>query len=184
MPEISPHLRLHNDALSHQAKANVTPIPKPERKQKAQGLQRSQLKRRKPLRHVVVVKASVAHTRWAADDAPAIWHRGIEGTTCVACHERPAVDAHHIIRLQILRKEAQAKGFDFECVRWDTRNRLGLCRHCHSGHHSGKVRLSHDLLWRYARRVYTFAEELELERVLDRDYNAPVFAQVSVGDGT
>lgn len=170
---VSPHLRLGNDALSRQAKADVLPVEKPKPREKGS----SRLRRRKPLRRVVTVKAGVASARLVADEAPAIWHRGIEGTTCVACRKRPAVDAHHIIKVQTLRKEAEARGFDFERARWDTRNRLGLCRQCHSGHHSGKGRLTHDLLWRFARWVYDFAEGLDLEWVLDRDYIAPVYAR-------
>jgi hypothetical protein len=43
---VSPHLRLHNDALSHQAKQGVTPIAKPERREKTPSrLKRTEMKR-------------------------------------------------------------------------------------------------------------------------------------------
>lgn len=158
---------------SSEAKSGVWPIERPAPKSKP----KSTLKRRKPLRRSVTVKAGKVRSRLVPDELPAIWHRGIEGTTCVGCQRRPAVEAHHIIRAQTLRKEAQARGFDFETVRWDARNRLGLCRSCHAEHHSGKQRLSHDLLWRYARWVYAFAEDLGLEFALEREYTAPVYAR-------
>jgi hypothetical protein len=173
LTSLSPHLRLGNDALSAQAKAGVLPVAKPERKEKP----RKPLRRRKPLTSRVTVKAGHIKVRHVPDELPAIWHRGIEGTVCVACQQRPAVDAHHIIKVQTLRKEATRLCFDFETVRWDTRNRLGLCRTCHGDHHSGKARLTHELLWRFAPKVYEFAERLGLEYALERDYASPIFGR-------
>jgi|HubBroStandDraft_6_1064221.scaffolds.fasta_scaffold01839_18 hypothetical protein len=168
---------------SQTAKQNVLPVPRPEPREKARkSLRRKKplksLRRKKPLVSSVTVKAGRVRVRRVPDELPAIWHRGIEGTVCVACKERPATDAHHIIRVQTLRREATARGFDFETVRWDTRNRLGLCRRCHGDHHSGKARLTHELLWRYARRVFTFAENLGLECALEREYASPTFGRV------
>jgi hypothetical protein len=159
---------------SHEAKSGVLPVSRPEPREKA----RKGLKRRKPLVSRVTVKAGRTRVRRVPDELPAIWHRGIEGTVCVACRKRPATDAHHIIRVQTLRKEATGRCFDFETVRWDTRNRLGLCRQCHGEHHSGKARLTHELLWRYARWVYGFAEHLGLECALEREYASPIFGRV------
>lgn len=100
-----------------------------------------------------------------------VWWRGeILGTVCVACETRPAVEAHHIIRLQVLRREANTRGFVFREVAFDRRNRIGLCTDCHTNHHSGARRLPVVLLERVACWVWDFAGELDLTWVLDRDY--------------
>jgi hypothetical protein len=162
-------------ALSHQAKAGVLPVEKPKPREKRP----NRLQRGKPLRRVLVMTAGDKRAKRTVDERRVLWNRAIRGTVCVACQKRPAVEAHHIIREQVLRRYATEHGYDFEDVRFDPRNRLGLCKHCHGEHHSGKARLSHDLLWRFARWVYTFAEEIGLEWTLDREYSAPVFARRS-----
>lgn len=150
-------------APSALAKAGVLPIAKLVKREQPG----RPLARRKPLR--------ARRSRRPASEAG--WHEEILGSVCVACEERPAVEGHHIIRVQVLRREAETRGFVLADVIWDRRNRLPLCRECHAEHHSGKRRLSHDLLYRVARWVYDFAEGLDLEWVLERDYVAPVFAR-------
>lgn len=98
------------------------------------------------------------------------WNMAIRGLPCAACQTKPAVEAHHIIRVQVLARHAASNGYDLDTVRWDGRNRLGLCRDCHANHHGGNGRLPRELLWRYARWVFGFAEDLGLGWALDREY--------------
>jgi hypothetical protein len=115
-------------------------------------------------------KRRIQSGRLTFDDHRAIWHRGIMGLRCQCCAKRPAMDAHHIIPVQVLRRMAATNGYDFEVVRWDNRNRLGLCRQCHGDHHSGKAKLPKSLLWRKAPLVFKFAEQYGLSNVIDRYY--------------
>jgi hypothetical protein len=101
------------------------------------------------------------------------WHRGAAAKHCASCGSRHGIEGHHVIRVQVLRREALARGFDFERARWDPRNRLPLCSHCHAAHHGASRRLSLSLLWKHAPKVFQFARELGLSHVLTRDY-APV----------
>jgi hypothetical protein len=115
-------------------------------------------------------KESLASARRREQRAALRWNLGIRGSVCVACCKRPAVEGHHIIRLQVLRREAKNRGFDFDLVRWDARNRLPLCKHCHANHHSRAAPLSKELLLRVARWVYDFASEHDLTWAIDREY--------------
>lgn len=154
------------------------PIPRPAPREKApsQLKRKTPMKRGKPLRRVVVMTAGDKRTKRVVDERRTRWNRAIRGSVCAACRERPATEAHHIIREQVLRRYASERGFDFDEVRFDGRNRLGLCRDCHANHHSGAKRLSVELLWRSARLVFDFAEGLDLSWVLERDYVAASFA--------
>jgi hypothetical protein len=98
------------------------------------------------------------------------WHAGVEGHLCAVCGRRRAEAGHHIIRVQTLRKEALSRGFDFERVRWDVRNRLAVCGECHERHHKASRRIPLALLRRKAPKVFQFARELGLAHVLQRDY--------------
>ena len=151
------------EALSSQAKAGVMPIPGTPKPEKTP----SRWRRPKPLKP----------SRKRHIPTPEAWFMEIRGSVCVACEQAPAEEAHHIIRVQVLRREAWARKYKLEDVIWDRRNRLPLCKACHADHHSGKRRLSHDLLYKVARWVYEFAEEHGVEHALEREYTAPVYAR-------
>lgn len=160
---LNPLARHGAEALSSQAKAGVLPILKTPKPQKT----RPQWRRVKPIKP----------SRNRRIPTPEEWFIEIRGSVCVACEEPPAEEAHHIIRVQVLRREAWARKYQLEDVIWDRRNRLPLCKECHADHHSGKRRLSHELLYRVARWVYEFAEDLGLESALEREYTAPVYGR-------
>jgi len=133
------------------------PLKRSEPPQRAEALKRSAIRRKR--------RRQSPHEAEAA----ARWHRGIMGLTCVRCRRKPATDAHHIIREQVLKREAFRRGFVFELMRWHVDNRLALCRQCHEDHHHGKP-ISRELLWRCAPRVFAFARRLHIEHVLEREY--------------
>lgn len=134
-------------------------------------------KRRKPpLRRVVIVESEKPRVRLERDDRPVRWSMAVRGLPCAACRSKAAVEAHHIIRVQVLRRYAVSNGYDFDDVQWDGRNRLGLCRDCHANHHAASRKLPRELLWHYARWVFEFADELGLGWVLDHDYPEEVAA--------
>lgn len=133
-------------------------------------MKRTALKRGKPLRRVVVMTGGKAIGHRQVDKRKILWNAAVRGSICVACRERPATEGHHIVKEQTLRKYARQRGYDFETVRFDTRNRLAVCKRCHANHHSGYRRFSKELLLRFARWVFDFARELDLEWALERDY--------------
>lgn len=137
-------------------------------------LQRKAPLRRKPLRRVVVVRGGRPRGRRVVDERRGRWNRAIRGTVCVVCRGRPATEAHHIVREQVLRREAPGRGFDFDEVRFDPRNRLGVCKDCHAAHHARVRPISRETLWRYAPWVFEFATDLDLAWWLDREYGQPV----------
>jgi hypothetical protein len=137
-------------------------------------LQRKSPLRRKPLRRVVIVHDGKTRARREVDDRRLIWNRAIRGTLCVVCQKRPATEGHHILKEQVLRRYAAAHGYDFEEVRFDPRNRLGVCKDCHANHHSRAQPITRETLWRFARWVFDFARTVDLEWALDREYPEPV----------
>lgn len=128
--------------------------------------------KRKPMRRVVIVHDGKAHGRRTFDDRRLVWNRAIRGTLCVVCQQRPATEGHHIIKEQVLRRYSTSNGYDVEDVRFDPRNRLGVCKDCHANHHSRARPITRETLWRFARWVFDFARTVDLEWVLDREYPA------------
>jgi hypothetical protein len=100
------------------------------------------------------------------------WGVHARGKCCAVCGrpDCPGVEGHHIIRVQVLRKEAGFRGFDFEAVRWDLRNQLPVGRLCHAAHHSASRRIPRAVLEAHTPLVFEFARELDLEWALDREY--------------
>lgn len=133
-------------------------------------MKQSELQRKTALRRGRPKPLSVS-----AREKSEAWHRGI-GCTCMVCGNtyRVECDAHHIVPLQTLRREAKRLGFDFERVRWDRRNRLACCRICHERHTSRHRPISRSVLVRHASKVFQFARELNLTWALDREYPEPV----------
>lgn len=129
-------------------------------------LKRTPLKRRSPLRGA---RALVVPDRIKSEG----WHEGI-GHRCAVCGNRyrRECEAHHILRVQTLRKQASLRGFDFERVRWDLRNRLPCCPTCHSRHHSRLRPIPAAILRAHAPKVFQFARELGLLHILEREYPA------------
>jgi hypothetical protein len=100
------------------------------------------------------------------------WAAYARGKCCAVCG-RPdcqPVAGHHLIRQQVLRKEAALRGFDFETVRWDLRNQLPTGEPCHASHHNASRRIARAVLEAHAPRVFEFARELDLGWALDREY--------------
>jgi hypothetical protein len=99
------------------------------------------------------------------------WHEGI-GHVCAVCGNRyrNECEAHHVLRVQTLRTQASVRGFDFEQVRWDRRNRLPVCAVCHQRHHSRFRPIGRAVLEACAPKVFQFARELGLLHVLEREY--------------
>lgn len=130
----------------------------------------SQLQRKMPLRRGRPKPLSVSER-----EKSVAWHRGI-GCTCMVCGNtyRVECDAHHILPVQTLRREAKRLDFDFERARWDRRNRLACCRVCHERHHSRHRPISRDVLQEHAPKVFQFARELGLTSQLDHEYPEPV----------
>jgi hypothetical protein len=101
---------------------------------------------------------------------PAFWKGEVFGTICVVCLERPATEGHHIISVQRLRQEAKRRGFELLDVLWDRRNRLPVCSTCHARHTNRSRPIQRRVLLLFARWVFDFAREIDLEHVLDREY--------------
>jgi hypothetical protein len=104
------------------------------------------------------------------------WGLNARGKCCAVCgcSDCPGVEGHHIIRVQVLRKEAGFRGFDFEAVHWDLRNQLPVGRLCHASHHNARRRIPRAILEAHAPQVFAFARELGLEWALDREYPVEV----------
>lgn len=109
--------------------------------------------------------------------ASSLWVHTVTSGGCVMCkHEPPAghardaarllwrVEGHHIISKQHLRRYCKA---DFERLRWDARNGLGLCQWHHMRHESCKQRVPRELL---PAGAIEFAAELGLDWLLEREY--------------
>jgi hypothetical protein len=101
---------------------------------------------------------------------PYWWREEIKGSLCVVCEKRIATEGHHIIRFQVLRREAKRLGYELAAVAFDRRNRLPVCADCHANHHSRSRPIGRDVLLRVARWVFDFARETGLEAALEREY--------------
>jgi hypothetical protein len=107
------------------------------------------------------------------------WWRGeLDGSICAVCEQAPAVQGHHIIRAEVLRREARRLDYEMHDVMWDRRNRLPVCQRCHERHHNRSRPIRREVLLRVARWVFDFAHELGLEPALEREY--PETANTSV----
>lgn len=108
-----------------------------------------------------------------------LWWRGeLDGSLCAVCEQARAVQGHHIIRAEVLRREARRLGYELRDVMWDRRNRLPVCQRCHERHHNRSRPIAREVLLRVARWVFDFARELGLEPALEREY--PEAANTSV----
>jgi hypothetical protein len=122
----SSHLRLGNDALSHQAKAGVTPVEKPERRKKGpKGLARSRMERKPSTLKVSPVSS-------ATDDQKA----KVLGHMCIAFENDHGpcwgpVDPAHLID----RSLAPSAGEDVRAV-------VPLCRRHHNAYDDHDLDLS------------------------------------------
>lgn len=101
---------------------------------------------------------------------PAYWKHEIRGLICANCQARWATEAHHILRVQTLRRNAKSHDYTFAAVLWDRRNRLPLCTTCHGRHHNRQQPISQTILRRFASHVWDFAGELGLNTAIDREY--------------
>jgi hypothetical protein len=102
----------------------------------------------------------------------AAWAAHARGKRCAVCGHpgcRP-VAGHHLLRVQVLRKEAGFRGFDFDVVLWDLRNQLPVGEPCHAAHHNASRRIPRAVLETHTPEVFDFARELGLEWALDREY--------------
>lgn len=88
---------------------------------------------------------------------------------CVICGARRP-RGHHVIRQQLMRRQSQSLGLDFEEVRWDTRGLLALCDRCHTRHHSRMAPVPLSVVLYHAPRVVALAKELDLTWWLSREY--------------
>lgn len=110
---------------------------------------------------------------------PRWWRGEFDGSLCAVCERARAVQGHHIIRAEVLRREARRLGYELRDVMWDRRNRLPVCQICHERHHNRSRPIARAVLRRVARGgVFDFARELGLEPALEREY--PEAANTSV----
>ncbi len=131
---VSPHLRLGNDSLSHQAKRGVTPIAKPVRREKAPSrLSRSSELKRGPSKLKQTPLGHCTDEQKARVADLACIHCGVHAGYC-----HPA----HVI---------DSGGLDVEIAN-DVRAVVPLCASCHRAYDDGKLDLSRDLepIWRDA----------------------------------
>ncbi len=97
------------------------------------------------------------------------WYRWPLGAQCEVCGQHPADEAHHVVREQTLRALARDRGYDFEAVRWDRRNRLLICREaCHEAHTNASRRIHVSKL---RPDTFEFILEYGFEGQLDREYD-------------
>lgn len=129
------------------------------------------LERGKPLKRGAPPKRRRKALTLAQRDRATGWHHGI-GKTCAVCGNTYNRDceAHHIVRVQTLRKQAAKLGLDLDRIRWDNRNRLPVCDVCHQRHHSRFRPIPMRVLREHAPKVFQFARELKLGHVLEREY--------------
>jgi len=104
----------------------------------------------------------------------AAWRGDITNEPCAVCaangKDTRAIHAHHIIREQLLEREAVTRGYDFAEVQYDWKNRLPLCKEHHDNHHSGKQRISLPFLQQHKPEVIAFAIKLGLLWALEKEY--------------
>lgn len=156
---LSPHLRLHNDALSSQAKAQVVPIDKPQRRKTGpKGLARTQMER-KPSR----LKRSVMACTPAQKAA-------VESKACLVCSHGPCDPAHLVPR-------SLAPG-----AGEDPRATVPLCRRCHDLYERHQLDLSPYLEPHYRESVAWAVEAVGLFgalREITGKYWQPIYSEES-----
>jgi hypothetical protein len=96
------------------------------------------------------------------------WYHRSLSQQCEVCCERPANDAHHVVKEQTLRRHAYDYGYDFEVVRWDVRNRLWTCRPCHEAHTGAAQRIHTSKL---RPDTFEFVAEYGFEWAIRREYD-------------
>lgn len=91
---------------------------------------------------------------------------------CAVCgrtkQDGARIQAHHVIRQQVLEREATSRGIDPALWLWDHRVGLSLCEApCHANHTSAHRRITQ----RYLRPAnLAFAAELDLGHMLQREH--------------
>ena len=97
------------------------------------------------------------------------WHNMPWLQQCEVCRTKPAEQAHHAIREQILRHFAYSYGFDFEVVRWDKRNRIWICgEKCHEPHTQASKRIHVSTL---RPETFEFITEFGFVWALEKEYD-------------
>jgi hypothetical protein len=99
------------------------------------------------------------------------WRRWGLAQQCEVCREKPAEQAHHVVREQTLRKCAHDFGYDFEVVRWDRRNRLLICTGCHEPHTNASRRIHVSTL---RPETFEFITEFGFVWALEKEYDHSV----------
>jgi hypothetical protein len=98
-----------------------------------------------------------------------VWYRWPLAAQCEVCREKPADEAHHVVREQTLRAFARDRGYDFEKVRWDIRNRQLVCKEpCHEKHTNASQRIPVSML---RPDTLEFILEYGFEGQLEREYD-------------
>ena len=87
---------------------------------------------------------------------------------CEVCRQKPAEQAHHVVREQTIRANAWRLGYDFEVVRWDRRNRLLICVACHEPHTNAGKRIHVSTL---RPETFEFSSEYGFDSSLEREYD-------------
>lgn len=101
------------------------------------------------------------------------WHRMPWLQQCEVCSTKPAEQAHHVVKEQTICACAYRLGYDYEVVRWDTRNRLWVCTGCHEPHTNASKRIHVSKL---RPDTFEFVTEYGFGWALEKEYDHSVEA--------
>lgn len=101
--------------------------------------------------------------------AAAAWKIDVMASSrgCIVCGSREWLQAHHVIKQQILRARANDLVVPQSQLLWDKRIGVVICEECHDGH-----TLAYRRIPRYCLPLaaFQFADEYQLIPALERDY--------------
>ena len=97
------------------------------------------------------------------------WAKHARAKRCVICGARH-VQGHHAVKQQVIKRQCQMLGLDYDRYCWDVRNCMALCERHHVAHHSKAHPVTLPIVLSACPKLVQFARELGIEWWLSREY--------------